>query len=248
MTRNHLKRISLQSGLLLGTFSLIAAPASALASVNATTATSGTSKADQTKITYIISHGNTEINRRVTTLNALSSKISSATKLSASDQSSLSGSVNDELSNLNSLKTKLDADTDLATAKSDAQSIITDYRVYALVVPQVNLVKTADDQQVAEAKLGDLAVKLQSRITAAGAAGKTVTSLQAQLSDLNTKIAAAQAISSTIETNVVALQPSDYDSNHAVLSGDRDQLKTAQADIQAALSDAKGIVASLKTL
>ena len=128
------------------------------------------------------------------------------------------------------------------------QSIYTEYRVYALVTPKIYLVRSADDQQVAETKLTALSVKLQARITADQTAGKNVAALQADLNDLNAKVSAAQAISASIGPKVLDLQPSDYDSNHAVLSGDRDQLKTAHSDNQAALSDAKTIAAGLKTL
>jgi hypothetical protein len=258
MTRNQFKKLCGMSASLVATFSLIAAPATALTAAasgsgsasdsSATANASATTAAgDKAKVTFIINHGDTEIARRLSALNALSAKITATTKLTSADQSALSSEVSTEVSGLTSLKATLDADTDLTNAKADGQSIITDYRVFALIVPKVDIVKTADDQQVAEGKLSALAPKLQSRITTAQTAGKSVTSLQTQLNDLTTKIGAALTISSTLETNVISLQPSDYNSDTTVLSGDRDQLKTAQADIQAALSDAKGIVASLKS-
>ena len=239
-----IKQFSATLGVVSLGIGLTTLPASALTKTKPATTTA----TDQAKVTQIISKGDTEISRRLTTLNSLSSKISSAQKLSAGDSSTLSSEVSTEVSGLTTLKTKLDADTDLATAKSDAQSIFSDYRVYALIVPKVDLVRTADSQQVTEGQLTTLAGKLQSRITADQTAGKDVSALQSELSDLNTKVSAAQTISAKIETGVIGLQPSDYNSNHAVLSGDRDQLKTAQSDIKAANTAAKNIVASLKTL
>ena len=210
-------------------------PASALATTKAASPSTA-STADQAKIQVIINRGNSEIIRRLNTLNTLSAKINATTKLSAGDKSSLSTEVSSEIGNLTSLRAKLDADTDLPTAKTDAQSIINDYRVYALVVPKVDLVKTADDQQVAEGNLTTLAGKLQSRLTSAQGSGKTVTGPQRTLADLNSEVAGAEAISSNIETTVIGLQPSDYNTNPKVLSGDRDQLKTAQGDIQTMLA------------
>jgi hypothetical protein len=248
------KQFSLLAGTVITTIGLAAAPAAAIATRPGVTAAPRTTSsstanngADQAKLKLIISRGDNEINRRLKTLNTLSTKINSAAKLSSSDKSLLAGEVNDEISALTSLKTKLDADTDLATAKTDAQSIIEGYRVYALIVPKVQLVKTADDQQVAEGKLTDLAAKLQTRITTAQGAGKNVADLQAKLSDLNSKVSAAQAISSGVESGVINLQPTDYNGNHSVLSGDRDKLKTAQSDIQAAIADAKSIISGLKS-
>jgi hypothetical protein len=236
MKRNNFTRL----GLLTTVASLALVPVSA-AALQATTAASTTS-GNSARLQLIISRGNTEITRRLTALGKLSSKISSATYLSSGDQATLSGDVSSEVANLTALKTKLDADTDVNTAVTDAQSIITDYRVYALVVPQVYLVKTADDQQTVESKLTGLYTKLSGLVSSSSS-----TAIQNDLKDMNTQITNAQAISSSIETKVVDLQPSDYDSDHTLLSGDRDQLKTAQGDIQAATTDAKTIIASLKS-
>ena len=223
---------------------LTAASAGALATPKSLAASSTGN--DTAKLKLIQSRGNNEISRRLTTLQGLSSKISSATKLSSGDQSSLSAEVNDEITGLTALKTKLSADTTVADAKADTQSIITDYRVYVLIVPKVNLVKVADDQQAAETKLSDLIPKLQSRVDNAKAAGKNVGTMQDALNDLTKQINAAQAVSSSVESSVIGLQPSDYNTDHKVLSGYRDQLKTAQTDIRAAVSDANSVVNKLK--
>jgi hypothetical protein len=228
----------------VSTAGLTLTSASALATVKGATSAARTT-ADQAKVQLIINRGNSEIQRRLGTLQTLSGKISSATKLTAGDKATLNGEVTDEINSLTALKTKLDADTTVADARTDAQSIITGYRVYALIVPKVNLVKTADDQQVAEGKLSALAVKLQSRLSAASSSGQKLPALQNGLADMNKQISAAQAISSQIESSVIGLQPSDYNSNHSVLNGDRNQLKTAQADIKAAVSDATTIIKGL---
>ncbi len=226
---------------LVGFASLVAIPVSA---TTASTAAAETAL-QQARLQRIISRGNLEIERRLVTLNTLSSKINSATKLTSSDATTLNNTVNGDITTLNTLKTQLDADTTITAAISDATSVITNYRVYLLVVPQVNLVKAADDQQVAEGKLTALATKLQTRINAAQQQGTSVTTMQASLVDLNSKVAAAQTISSNIETTVIGLVPSDYNSNPAVLSGDRNQLVNAQTDIKTAEVDAQNIISQL---
>jgi hypothetical protein len=228
---------------------LISVPVSALTSNNITTKADKSSNDVATsadRLQLIISHGNTEIERRLTTLKALDSKIASATKLSSSDSSQLTNNVNSDISQLTTLKTQLDGATTISAAISDTRAVILDYRVYVLLVPQVNLIKTAGDQQATEAKLTNLADKLSSRLTTDSQAGADVASLESLLSDLNSKVKAAQGISSSIETGVISLTPSDYNTNHDVLSGDRNQLETAQSDIKGAISDAQSIISQLK--
>jgi len=242
-----IKQVTIFSSALLGTLSLAVVPVSALASTGNTSG-AASAAANSAKLKLIISRGDTEIGRRLTTLNTLTTKLNSAVKLSAADKATLTTEVNNEISGLTSLKTQLDGETDAAAAKTDAQSIFSDYRVYALVVPKVWLVKTADDQLITEGKLTTLSGKLQADITTDQQAGKNVAALQTKLDDMNSKVQAAQAISTDIQSKVINLQPSDYNSDHAVLSGDKDQLKTAQSDLAAAIADGKTIVSGLKSL
>jgi len=244
-----LKNFGLITGTIVGTVGLAIVPASALATSNtASTGSTSTSSKQAARLQLIINRGNAEINRRLNTLGTLGTKISAATKLTSADQASLTSEVNDEVSGLQSLKISLDADTTLTGAETDAQSIFSGYRVYALIVPKVYLIKTADDQQVTETKLSTLVTKLQTAITTDQTAGKSVTSLQNSLNDMTSKVQAAQTISSNIETTVLPLMPSDYNTDHTILSGDRDQLKTAQTDITTAITDAKSIISGLKSL
>lgn len=243
----------------LGSSMLIPGAANALSANTSTSSTSPTSTStsskstaasatDQAHLQNIIAKGDQEIERRLTSLSTLASKINAATKLTSSDKATLTSEVSDTTSGLTALKTQLDSETTVAAARTDAQNIYTEYRVYALVTPKVNLIKVADDQQVVEQKLQTLAQKLQTRLTAEQSKGKDVTSLQSTLTDMNNQIAAAQGISSAMESKVIGLQPTDYNSDHSLLSGDSAQLKTAHSDNQTAFQDAKQIVAGIKAL
>ncbi|HUD07128.1 MAG TPA: hypothetical protein VMR34_04525 [Candidatus Saccharimonadales bacterium] len=266
MIKNYLRRINrryqlapaaiiitvaslLTLGLDLGISSALTSTTTNSTSTSGSTTTTTLTATQQAQhLTNIISKGNQEITRRLTTLGTLSRKISSSTKISATDKTTLSAEVNTEITGLTSLKTQLDADTTLTAAGTDATSIFTEYRVYALVVPKVELTKTADDQQITEAKLSSLAQSLTIEINTEKTNGKDTTSVTATLTDMTTQIANAQAISSAMETKVLPLQPSDYDTDQTILSGDAAQLKMAHSENEAAYADAKSIVATLKTL
>jgi hypothetical protein len=115
-------------------------------------------------------------------------------------------------------------------------------------LPKIWLVSTADSQQVTEAKLTTLSQNLQSRITSDQQAGLNVASIQSQLDSVNTLVATAQGISSNMEQSVVGLQPSDYNADKTVLSGDLAKLKTANADLKSAYTNDKTIVSALENL
>ena len=201
-----------------------------------------------TKLANLKSKGSTEIDRRISNLNAALTKLDASTKLAAADKTSLENQVKAEISGLTALKAKLIADTDLATARTDVQSIFADYRVYYLMLPKTRMVASADRFTSVEAALTTLEGKLQARVTAAKAAGKDITALQNLLDDMKAKIADAQAKSQSVVTPLLALQPTDYNQNHTVLLQYRASLKTAHDDLVASRDDAKTAIQDLKAL
>jgi len=202
--------------------------------------------ANPSHLQTIITKGNEEIGRRQNTLSTLTNKIDNATHLTTSDKTTLSTEVGTTISGLATLKGQLVADTNVCSARNDALSIYTEYRVYAIVAPKIELIKVADDQLSVQANLNALSTKLQTRITADQNAGKNVTTLQNELNSMNGLVSSAGAISTQIESAVINLEPTDYNTNHSVLVGDSAQLKIAHQDDQTAYSDAKTIVAGLK--
>jgi hypothetical protein len=230
----------------LGLIALSAGGAGAVSST--TTSTNSNTALTQQHLTNLQTRGAAQIKLRLTTLNNLSTVISGAKRVTASDKTSLSSEVTTEITGLTSLEAKLAAETTITGAQADVESIYSEFRVYALVDPKVHLVRAADDEQVTETSLSALATKLQTRLASEQTAGKDVSVLETSLTDLKTQVANAQAISSAIETKVLALQPSDYNSDHTILSGDAVQLKTAHSDNMTAYSDAKTIVTGLEAL
>jgi hypothetical protein len=215
-----------------------AAGATAQGTAVATTDTSSTSST--AKLATIISRGTTEITRRLGTLTTLNEKLSSATELTTNDKATLSTEITNEISGLTALKTTLDSETTVAAATVDAENIFSEYRVYALITPQVLIIKTADDQQATQAKLSSLATALSSHLTS-----QSSPAIQADLVAMASMISSAHAISSVTESSVITLTPADYNTSHTILSGNYAQLKIAQTDDTTAATDAQAIITSL---
>ncbi len=246
---NKFNRSLVASATLTGLATLVIANGStyAASTTTGTAKSAARSEAQTADLATLKTKGSAEINRRLTSLNSASSKISTTTKLSASDKSYLQNEINNEISGLTALQTSLNGETTLSAARTDVQSIFSDYRVYALVLPKTRLVTAADGEQSTDTKLTTLATQLQTKITTAQTAGKDVSTLQSDLNDMKAKTNSAQTIARGIESSVLSLQPTDYNSNHAVLSGDLSQIKTAHSDNKTAYTDAKSIATGLKT-
>jgi hypothetical protein len=209
--------------------------------------------------------GDNQIAQRITALNALSSKIDglgsaaatgTATPTAAhkplltdAQVSELKGKIQDATNSLNTLKQKIDADTDVATARTDDKSIMTQYRIYAVLMPLLRHMVWVDLMTNALGKMSGLDDKIQTAI------GKAPASQQAQLTtlfkDYQAKLADAQTQLTNAANAFAALTPDGYNKNpsgfkQSTLAGLHKDTKAAQADVKAARNDLHQIAMILK--
>jgi hypothetical protein len=241
------------------TFAL-ASPVSALGvtiKADASASTSGSSvkigAAVETRIANAKDRANKEIERRTNALNDLATRIQAMSKLSADAKSSLTASLQSEITSLAALKAKIDAETEIALLKEDIQSIATSYRVFLLVIPQTHIMVAADKIKSTADSMTALASKLSVRIDAAAAEGKDVEALKASLDDMLKKIAEANAQADASISAVATLTPDGGDkakqtANQQALKDARAEIKTALRAIVAARKDAGTLVKGLAAL
>lgn len=189
-----------------------------------------------------------EIERRLTSLNKLIEKINGLKKITDTQKSSFVSQIQTEITNLNALKTKIDADTDLVTLKTDVQSIIKSYRIYALFMPKINILTAADELDNLSEKLSTIAAKLETRIDEAKAKGTDVTTLSSLLTDMKSKISNAQTQAQNSRNAVLPLTPGGYPGNVIILKTARTMLLTGRKDLQTARKDANTVIQGLKAL
>jgi hypothetical protein len=194
------------------------------------------------------SRADNEVDRRITELNSLTTKISLLKKLSSAQQSTLTSAIQQDVTDLTSLKTKIDADTDLATMRADAKSIIDDYRVFALFVPKIHLLAASEILSETTDQFDTITTKIQDKITELESAGKDTTTLSSDLSDMQAKITDAKDQANKVNSAVTSLDPSGYPGNKSVMQSARTNLQTGKGDLVAARADAKNIVAAIKTM
>jgi hypothetical protein len=192
--------------------------------------------------------GNCEVARRFTTLDSVASHVSGSKVLTSSDSAALSSEIASTRSGLTSLKAQIDAETSLAALKTEVRKIATDYRVYLLVVPQVNLVSGADTVGAAKPIFDKISANLTARIAAAKTAGKDTTAARADLDAMNAAIAQAVSLAQPLPAALLPLTPAQYNGGAAgpVLKKARATLVEARGLLQAARKDAQACRDALK--
>ena len=202
-------------------------------------------------LSRLITRGDTAIGNRITALNTLETRIQAMKNVSASEQQFLAATVQTNITNLTALKTKIDADTSVTTVRADIKTITANYRIYDLIIPQGYVVASADRVDTIGGMMTTLGTQLQTKITAAQAAGKNVTTLQSALSDMTTQVANAESQAQTAQSGVISLVPDQGSatvaaSNKAALVAARANIKTATANLKTAREDIQTIDQGLK--
>ncbi len=223
----------------------------ALAQTAATT--TKTEAALAARLSAIVTKADSDISARITALNDLNTRVQSLKNVSTDEKTSIASQVQTNITGLTALQTTIDADTVVATARTDAATIFTTFRIYALVVPQGWILASADRVTTITGLMTSLATNIQTRITADQSAGKDVSALTAALADMQAKITDANTQSTSAQSGVTSLVPDQGNkttaaSNHAALVAARGDIKTATADITAARKDVTTLLQGLRSL
>lgn len=188
------------------------------------------------------------IDRRISRLDELTSKVGDDEHLTDAHRSTLSGIVSHALDGMNTLRPQVQGATDAASLRTSCTAVVDDYRVFALVAPQVHLTRVADAAAFGINKLAGVDTKIDDAISAAAAAGKDVTKATADADAFSAAVAKVGTDVSGLADSVLALTPADYNANHNVLDAARAQAKTARTDAQAARTAGQAVRADLKAL
>jgi hypothetical protein len=220
---------------------VLGAPATALAQTDAQV-----ERPARRDLASVKARAHEAIERRLETLARLAARVRENRHLTDEHRAALSELIQSQIDGLAALDAKIQADTDPETLRADVKSIVTDYRVYLLTVPKVQLVIGADTELAAAAKLDEVAARLQGKIDEAAAAGKDVTTAQGHLDEMKAKIAEVRSSAGDVADSVLQLVPQDYPENKPALESAHASLKAGRAAVHDARQLARQVVSDLK--
>ena len=126
--------------------------------------------------------------------------------------------------------------------------MVSDERVYELLIPRVELVRAGGRVQAAAGTLKHLAGLLQAEVDAAKGRNKDITSAQGYVTDLGLKVDAATKAVAGIPTAVLPLDATGYPGSRPVLVGARASVASAHGALMGAIAAAGSAIAALKAL
>ncbi len=164
---------------------------------------SKTAEVKQRKLSDVIKRADELINNRINSLNRLIARIQNDKRLTDSQKASLISDIQTNISGLNTLKAKIDADKDLQTALTDGKQIFTNFRIYAIFEPKIRLLITLNNMKDTVTRLQGLVPQIQTLIDNLKSQGKDVSGLTPLLSDISSQLSTMQT---TIDTDITTVQ------------------------------------------
>jgi hypothetical protein len=187
-----------------------------------------------------------QITRRLGSLAELPAGIAAkADSLEPAHRSAIDAIIADAVAGLTELAAEVDAATTVDVVKPLCRRVVTDFRVYALVVAQVKLVLAADAVTAKEQTFAGLHVTLADAI-AKGRTPADGATLDALLASFDAHVAAMLTAVDGVADRALGITVAGYNADPKVLRREVDLMRTAQAEAKAAARDARRILEILK--
>lgn len=203
---------------------------------------------EEPTVEHLQAVGLCEIDRRLVTIERLQAGVDGARALTDAHEAALEAILDRSAAGLRALRAEIEGDTTVPELRADIKRIFEDYRIYALVTRQVQLVRAADTVDAATNRLTDAAGRLAEAIETAAANGKDVTEALAHLGAMNAAIDAAGAEVAGDADAVLVLTPADWNAGTAkpILDAARASIVAARADLKTAMAEARAVLAALR--
>lgn len=182
-----------------------------------------------------------QIARRLADLDKLAARVEAKSGVVSDDhEAAIDAIVQQTAEGLAALQAEIDAATTVDALKPLCKRIITDFRVYALVVPQVNLVLVADAIEAKKATFDTLRQRLVDAI-AAGRTAENGAKLDELLASFDAHVAAMLATIDGVADDALGITVVDYNADPKILKPDVEAVRNARKEARAASRDAHRI-------
>jgi hypothetical protein len=159
--------------------------------------------------------------------------------------------LNGLIGNLNSLKTEIETTSSTTLITSAREIVGQNYRVYALLMPQLNTIAAADRMTTMVSMMNIVGAKIETRLgsiaTSTDITTANLATAQKSLVDMKTKLADAQKFAQEAVSLVAPLVPDQgdkavFDQNLTVLKEAKSKIKSAQASLVSAKKSAEAVL------
>ena len=187
------------------------------------------------------------IDLRLAALARLDRRVDQARHLTGENRDTLGALIDQNVAGLTELRTKVAGATGREELRADVQSMVTDHRIFVLVLPQVRLSLVADRELAAIDRLGQVHGRLTELIDKAEADGRDTGNATELLDAMQAQLDAAAADVSGQVDQLLAIEPGpDGPAIRSAIDEVRESLRAARQDLRDAIGIARRIRAMLR--
>ena len=199
-------------------------------------------KAAPTTVAGLKARCTEQINRRLTDLDRLAARVAErADVLTDAHEAAIATIITDAKAGLLVLRGEIDAAATLDALKPLCSRVVTDFRIYALRIPQVNIVLAVDAIGAKQAMFATLRDKLVAAI-AVGTTPDNSSPLAALLAEFDAHVLAMVAAADGVADPALAKTVADYNTNPKVLKPFVEAMRTARSEAKGAAKSARSIL------
>jgi hypothetical protein len=217
---------------------VVASGLPAFADTTPTPAAHSTCSPDQ--LAYVKARVDLNVAHRELTISKLTSALAARTHVTDAHRATLSGLFSSDAAGLKAVDATVQADTTCKQAVTDGRTVVTDYRVYMLLVPQTHLVAASDTGGYGASRLTAVEPKLQAGIDAITDPAKKAQA-QAAYDDLVAQTKTAADDFAGVGDAMLALKPADMPAAQSKVTAERSKVQAGRTALTTALKDAKTI-------
>lgn len=200
------------------------------------------------RIERLKTQGEQMIERRVLDLSRAKSTLASMVRVSDAVKNDLTAKIDSNINALNALKDDIAAETELEKLRELVRSIVLDYRVYIVFLPQSRGYAVVDRAMFLSDKILELNEGVEAKIDELAAAGLDVSKVQETISEVENDIAFADVLIDEAEDDFGAMQVSDIDAARSLKLSGKQNLVDARIKGKNALASLKEAIVMIREL
>ncbi len=195
-----------------------------------------------------------QLDLRIENLTKLKARVQQFKNLGDNDLSGILTVIDNVIVNFSNLKGYIENATSTDSIQQAREALSKDYRVYVLIMPQLNIIAASDRMTTTVSMLNIVATKLENRLnnvaTSTDITSTNLASAKKALVELKTALAQAQTDAQAAVTLVAPLLPDQGDkdvaeTNQKAIKDARAKIKSAHAGIVLAKKNSDDIVKML---
>ena len=203
---------------------------------------------NETRIQALQRLGTTMIDKRINSLSKGQTLLSEAVHVDNETKEALDEQLRENINNLTQLKASIEQQTELKVLKNEVHSIITEYRIYLVIIPQVYGLAVINKEETLINKLKTAQETMEATLAELVTAGYSTNEIQLLVDEAITNIANAESHLSLAKSYFERMTVEDWKGAIDLKQDGRQEIVTIRKELRSAKQNFHAAAVAMKKL